>query len=432
MNDNIWIMNSDYFISTMMDVMSPRELYLYRQTTKYAYTNITLDMIHNRIIYLVCNKLRIILRNKYDGFMDLINKRNMIIHGPFITNIIWGEKYDTNINISMTDKTMGTTNDNVFIDYKNIDPLVIYDPDEKFNMFTRWFYYESDDKITLTDYTTKKYKIKLHIFSCGIDNVYCRVFQNSFRIVNNKFVIKINNIHLVMNKIQPITLRKIDNYYINGYIYQKLNKSCIKYNIQCKFTPLTNRISSSEYKIMIICKVDTNNIHFTMFNKYFCSNNKERIVCNPIKVINNTDINLLYIDVKLEQFVTNCQYDWCPFKNLREHVPIEHFHSCIFLKNDDNKMVTESIIIKYVNNELFSNHTPLLESSIISNENIINNKALDKCSKQRFPPRIIPNDCFGSDIVDYRKRFNNNFNEGEFASDGPYCNFKMPAWLIGK
>ena len=433
MTDYTLIFHNDFFMATMASIMSPRELYFYRQTTKYVYTIITLDTIKKKIIESVSNKLKLHLGDKYDGFINLMEKRNMTLYGPFVTSAIWGEQYDSSIRIRMADnniKGMGTKDDNVFTDYKSIDPNTTIDPIQTFKTMIDWFQHESDRKIILNDYeTNKKSKIKLHIFSCNddgdISETYPTVFQNSIQVIDNQFHLKIKNINLVMHKTLPIFFDESDEFYSYTEMYKKLRKIHTKYNLEYKFPPLKNYIIDQEEHIIIICNKEHNNEnHFTMFNHCFCSTKSDRISCNPIKVTNNEKINQLYVDVELKPFVTECQVLDCPFKMLQTIKPIKHFHSCVFLKKDNFKMVTKSIILKYDNDDnFFANYKPLFESanSITNEDIIIDNTLIDKCLLWEFPPRPVPKGFLGSDIISYRKMFNNNFDEGEFASDGPIC-----------
>lgn len=427
MNDYTYFFNSDYVTHTMIDVMSPRELFFYRQITKYAYNTITLDIINNKITNGVSNNLKIIFKNRYEEFINLVEKRKIIIHGPFVTKVIWGELHKANIHTYMTEKTMGSTNNNVFIDYKNIDSEATYDADNKFDFFKGWFNFESDDMIVLNDYSDIN-KIKLWIVAeqCveeeGVDfpDNYPEILQNRIKIVNNKFIVEIKNINLVMHKIQPVYFDQRDNFDNNTYC--TLNKLCIKYNITCKFFPL-KACSGDDYGkfISVVCKKDAENIYFTMLNNYFCSNKNGRISCDPIDVINSDKLNKLYIDVKIEEFVEDCKYSECPFKELCNQYtnPLKHFHSCIFLKKDTTKMVAMAIIFKYDDTILFSNFPKHfnVDKNITIDSNIIDSEIY----MHEFPPRPVPKGYFGTDINTYKKIFNNNFDEGEFASDGPYC-----------
>lgn len=113
--------------------MSPRELFYYRQVTKYTYNNINLNTIYNKIITIVEHDLKTIMQEKYNQFIELMKNRKMIITDPYLTEIIWGDKY--NIIVLMREKDMGTRDDNVFLDYKSIDPNIKYDPAKQYDDF---------------------------------------------------------------------------------------------------------------------------------------------------------------------------------------------------------------------------------------------------------------------------------------------------------
>ena len=197
----------------------------------------------------------------------------------------------------MINETMGNVNDNIFIDYKNIDPDVIIDPHEQFALFDQWFYWENDKLLILNEYNTiKNNKIRLYIVVEEIFETEPIIFQNSIQIINNKFILKINNIKSVMHNIQPINFayfnEEDDGYnYYDKYDCQRINKICDKYNVKCECAPFDNYIYDNYAKeLLVVCKQDHENICFVMLDNYFFSNKQGRISCNPVKVINNDKI----------------------------------------------------------------------------------------------------------------------------------------------
>src|SRR5437764_8516557 len=102
------IFNSDFLTATIIDVMSPMELYHYRNITKYTNTYITIDIIYDKIALCVQNRLKNSLGDKYDEFVGMIIRRNIVLYGSYVTEAIWNECLsDTYVDIRMLNKDMG-------------------------------------------------------------------------------------------------------------------------------------------------------------------------------------------------------------------------------------------------------------------------------------------------------------------------------------
>lgn len=397
------IFNSDYFVANMINVMSAQQLYFYQQTTKYIYNNINLSMINNKIIGQVCDKLKVIFKDKYDEFIELLQKRKMIIHGSFINQIIWDEQQDDGINIRMISNDIGNVDDNVFIDYQNIDNLVTYDPVKKYREIYNYLNYEPDTNVILNN------QISLYISDCNDYPIYPVIFRNSMTINNHKFELKITDVKSVMYKKELLDLNNIsDEYYGDESCgCEELIKLSAKYNFSCACLPLDHNINYCYKTPIIVCKDN----HFTMLNNSFFSTKENMVSCDLITVNGIGGVDLLYVDIT-QDFTKSCHVDDCPFNALQTQIPIEHFHSCIFLKRADKKFVMASIVLKYQNNKLFSKHDKIFNSS--PKEHIDGN-LLKHVRLYKFPPPPIGPGCFGLNINYYKKIFNHNFDEGEFA-----------------
>ena len=426
--DYTHIFNSDFLTSKIIDVMSPIELYHYKNTTKYVNKQITLDIIHNKIISCVQNRLKRSLGDKYDCFIDIMAKRDIELYGPFIIEAIYGEELnDTYINIRMTDKYMGIRDDNIFIDYKNIDSNATFDPNIEFKHFEGWFLYESDRTIFLNKYETNtKDKIKLHIFSTDYENTipetYPEIFQNSIKIIkeNNKYkwTISIKYFDMVMNKTQMINISNKKMYYCrNSDCYNETKQLCDRNSISYKLSKLGHHLldGSELYNSLIV--YDTKENKFTMLGKSFCSTKHNRISCDPIELVNNKNYTQIYIDVELLEFKNTCDHQNCPLKLF----PLNHFHSCVFLKKENRLNVGLAIIIEYDNIPIFSKHTELFSDTL---NGVVDINIIKKLYVWYFPPMPISKKYIYNNINDYRKMFNNKFDTGEFAYTEPDNHFQ--------
>lgn len=405
------IFNSDFMISTMINTMSPIDLYHYRHVTKHINNYITINTIYNKIIFDFQNKLKNILEDKYDKFMDMMVKYNIQFYGLCVTESIWNENFDdTNLTIRMGYDT-GKINDNVFTDYKQIDNKVIIDPNSIYNFIQSWFMHESDEIIILNNYGETKNKIDIELYIINEkefheqDEIFPILFQNNINIVkdnngNYKWILTVGDIKSVMNKIQQISFTK-DTYYYNDYM--ETYELCNKYNIKINLSKLRDYIiDECEFIIPIIVCDDRNIIiKFTMLGNSFISTKKDNISCDEIEIMNNDKYTNLYINVELRAY--DCNRKNCPFFLSK----LDHFHSCIFIKNHNDKFVKEAIIFKYYDIPIFSHHTDILNN--MNKNMIIDNIMLNKCHSYSFPPRSL-----WFNINNYIKLFNYNFDEGEY------------------
>lgn len=397
---DVMFRNEDFTIM-MIDIMSPRELYFYRQTTKYLFEMITMDIIYNKIVKLVQEELRNIFADRYDEFMDMIKRRKIIIDGPFITKIIWGEQHETNIDMILLFDNMGNKNVNIFTDYKAIDPLATYDSEDKYNSANVW--HEPDEKFILNEYSNKN-KLFLNIRDNEESFEFPLVFRN--RLQNG--VITFANLKATMHKIELLEFHRIDDEYADYYDdesegYKELSKLATQYQIICRCTPFTSHVNFGYLTPLIVYK----NNKFTLLEQCLESNKADRISSDPIEVTNSDKINRLYVDFPLQPFMINCNQFDCPFNGLSQHIPIAHFHACIFLKKDEIKMAAKLVVLEYQDSYLFSNH----KFDTISNQ-AINGKLLEhvRCYQSLFyaTDSLI-------DIDYYQKLFNNKFDEGEYV-----------------
>jgi hypothetical protein len=406
------IFNSDWMVSNMINIMSGRELYFYRLTTKFLSNMITTEIITKKITQTIEYALKLIMEDKYTMFVDILEKRKIEIYGPFITQIIWdlpAYLYENNImNMRVLYENIGyNENDNVLLDYKYIDDKAIYNIDEQLERIKNWFMYESDTKILLN------FDKELHIFSGTISETYPVIFQNSIKIEDGQYKFNINNMFSVMNKIQIDDLTQENDIYCCCDYFQFTKQLSNIYNFKCIYNELDYYVMGSENRAKNILVVFDNKTNiFTLCNQYFQSTKYGRISCKPISVVGYPKINTLYIDIEIPQFDINCYEYNCPFKS------IEHFHSCLFLKLGDDKFLTNAIILKYDNKKLFNNYTKILTSD---NSHTINGNLLDGCGFYKFPPPPVSKGCIGIDLNVYKKWFNNNFDYGEFTADDPYC-----------
>lgn len=198
------IINSDFFTMTMYDVMSPMSLYHFRFISKYICSVITVKMINKKIIANVHIRLKYELKDHYETFINIINHRNITIHGPIINEAIWQECTDCYIDIKMNfDNDIGSHTDNIFTDFKKIYTM---NPD-LYNFFLGWFMLESDKSVCINN-------IRLYLISASNEQyntlyeVFPKIFQN--KIINNQLII--GDVKAVMNKTY-----KYCDYYHSGW-----------------------------------------------------------------------------------------------------------------------------------------------------------------------------------------------------------------------
>lgn len=365
------IFNNDFFVATMLDLMTPLQLHTYRFINNYTYNLITNDVITNKIIHLIQQKFRHIYGEKYDEFIEFLSKREIEIHGPFINSIIYEEETNTMINFRMIDDNMGESeNDNVFTDYKAINPSVLYDAIDRYNFNRSWFHHESDYKNMLIND-----KLMLHIFSTSYEEIsetFPKVFQNSIKVKNSKMTLKINYPILVMNKKQPITFSKEDDYYYDDQdIYKETKQLCQKYNIQCYFDTLNYYIFNNYKYPMIVYKKSDDQINITLCGQAFGSTNSSNIITNltstPMKYkCDGGDYQLgsrtnvkISINIEIQKAINVSECNDCPLSVFN----FPHFHATINYSDDYFKdCLCNIVVLKYKDNNLFSKHKTILNS----------------------------------------------------------------------
>lgn len=218
------IFNSDFFTMTLLNLLSPIELYHLRSLTKYINTHITLNHVNDKIISNIIKRLKYKLKDKYTDFINIAVKRKMCLYGLFITECIWEEYHCPYIDIKMLENDMHGVN-NVFTDLKkvkpNTDTFLYY-------QFNGSFLYESDLSTILDN-------IRLYIIS---DTQYHNknfptIFNNTLVINNglNGWQLTIGDIKRVMCKIDSIN----DDYYNYSWFHHEQSERqkilCDRYNI---------------------------------------------------------------------------------------------------------------------------------------------------------------------------------------------------------
>lgn len=165
--------SQDFLNETFIDVMSPQTLYFYRATNKYTYHYITMDKIKNKIIYNIHTQLKLRLGNKYDLYVHCMQKRQLLLHGPFINECIWEEYHDADIEFYIWEKDMGTEDDNIFKDlnFKDADMeyrnIISY-----FNFEYNWIYEQDNVTIeTRSSYNIIDWDIYPELFRCTYNNI---------------------------------------------------------------------------------------------------------------------------------------------------------------------------------------------------------------------------------------------------------------------
>lgn len=372
---NTLIFNSDFFTDSMIKVMSAADLYKYRQITMYLYKNISIEKIIEKIIKCVQNRMKIILNDKYDGFVNLMAKRNIEIYGPWVTQLIYGNIYsEIYMQVRISEDTMGTSpDDNIFSDYKYIDVDTQYDSQERYTMFCGWFLYESDLSLYLNDYENiTARKIKLEVFSDKISETHSKVFQNKIYIIDGEWKIKFNNIKKVMHKKEILNLSEKWSYRHNIHsifqLCQLFDISIVVANLY-----LYMCLNYSDYQQIIIHNSDNN--EFIMHDLLFKSQSENKIKCNPIKLINSR-WNFIDIDINI---IEKCTLSDCLLNN--SEICLEHFHTITILGTNDNKlnMNTRTIVIKYdQNNKIFNRYIALMNNYINYETDCCIDVSLDK------------------------------------------------------
>ena len=196
-------LNSDV-INEIINYMSPRDLFFYRQTNKYTYDNITNEMIINRAIGCIHNRLREIVNN-YDEFVEFIEKRRIKFYGPFILQCLLGEYWD---DFQIDAKT--THSDNIYYDCKRIDPLMTIDIKESQEIMNHNLgRYNYEETIDLYEHKSYQNQILLKV-ECDNFDYHCHdILKSEFTIKNGQSYLTVKHLNKIMNmKITSNMLKK--------------------------------------------------------------------------------------------------------------------------------------------------------------------------------------------------------------------------------
>lgn len=179
--DNSCIFNSDFMIDTALKIMSPSQLFLFRQVTKYLADAISIDLIKTLIINKIQTKLQNMFKDKYSTFINLLSNNPAKISGIWITQFLFSENWTNDIYISY-DCTL-----NDFL-HKNICLLENYDNDGDTLLFNL---YGNIIELAFNDDTTCRYP---------------DIFNNSVSIINEKWVLSIGSIKKIINRTETLDL----------------------------------------------------------------------------------------------------------------------------------------------------------------------------------------------------------------------------------
>lgn len=317
---------------------SPRELYFLRQTNKLYNELITNDVITKVIIKYIYLRLHKLIGEKYNEFIQLIEKYEMILYGKFILQCILDEYWtDFNINITM-DMSNFQKKGNLFAEYKKIDDKVISDPIINYNYAIKYLYF-SNDEILLNDYQEITHNQILLDFEMDLQDREIDIFMNSFSIVNGNIELSIKNIKKIMYKKENFELCPKDNF---GIIQTNCIESLEKYGFTCNVNIYNqSRIDGTATDLVIYRETHED---FIFYGKHFKTLESGRIACNPIKITNN-NYKLLYINIKLPDFKKTCSHSYC---SVCETMRFFHAHSCKYvIFNNGQQQIGNIIIIKY-------------------------------------------------------------------------------------
>lgn len=101
--DNTLIFHNDFMIAALVDILSCRELYSYRQTTKYLYNCLSDNMISQKLGKIIDGKIRDIVGDKYNEFMDLVTINKCSLTGEWLFEAFCGDIHSSIIISTLYD-----------------------------------------------------------------------------------------------------------------------------------------------------------------------------------------------------------------------------------------------------------------------------------------------------------------------------------------
>jgi hypothetical protein len=197
---------SDPLFNNIIIQLYPIEIYQLKLTNKYFNNNININIIKNQTINIINQNLEIIFGDKLEEFKLLLKNINGVITGSFILSCMWGEYYDSSINIyTLTDyQNYHNKLDNLLNDTKKQNStytnVIVYG-----NIYTKLISNQSNKisnnptiQFEILSVRPKNYINIFEFINIDYDLDICK---NKFYIDrNNKYQIKFFNINQVLNK----------------------------------------------------------------------------------------------------------------------------------------------------------------------------------------------------------------------------------------
>jgi hypothetical protein len=415
--DSNLVLTNDYLLGELFNYLHPKELIILKQVNHSYNELITNKIIKKSCIQSVHRRLQELFPDIYSELIDFMQRRNMVLFGPFIAQCILNEYWNDN-TITMI-ITKDNINPNIFLEYykitsKNNDQITMINETHIHNDIACLDLY--DKTIDWFSDGDKWGNDALSINEIGERQIYLDIYNTpeiDLKTLDDRFSDMLNfthNIFYIKNGISKIKIRYIKNIiYKKEYIDLSINNSLstdaniyVRNNMQFIFAPLQKYIMIEPEKLIYPIIIYNEELQlYSFLGTVIKSCHGKRIKCNPIEIINHDKCHFAYIDMFHVKLRHNSTCNKLTFTKL------EYYNCCIFfvLKDNNKIIVTQARMIKYEkNNNIFSNYDTIFNDQLykpITNLNIGNIVENKKIFDDPYIRLHLQNDvdCYGCDLI---------------------------------
>lgn len=351
---------SDWFLYNVGLYLTPVDLYNLKHVTKGTYREIKRKDIDDNIIRRIHRRLRELLRDKYDLFIEYMGANPIVMSGLFLMQCILGEEWKiTDIQIDIEVYAYMDYYDNNFFDILKTNND-IYKPKKPFTLYENVIDYVNvyDARIRPMFISPKKTN-SFNIFKKYVANIFdLSICKNIFQIENGKNILQIYNFTNLVNRTDFIIADFINN---NEIVMECMERCfdikakltmdpCIKYSMnKMPFMVYKNNKDKFFEKLTFLNKVmDKNDIIKCIENQ-----NGDVIInitpekCKKIKDVLTFKINLKEVfNMCLKNYIDGNVHCNCHLRNLF-FIPHYHWRCDTYNMKKNNVITNEFLIIDY-------------------------------------------------------------------------------------
>lgn len=333
---------NDLDIYLIKNTQPARNLYFLRQYSTELYNMITVEDVYKRAIDTIHAKLNNDLGEKYQKFINMIDKYGMTLVGKYITQCILGETWNADILVKIKENYyVRRRMTNVFASLGKLVKNV------QINWSPRCF------KIHHVTVYNGDSRINIYYFYADLTQIYS-ICKNMLTMDEKISKLAISDINKLISKEMSFGIS--DKYLGKINMCKELGFNC-RLKFDCDYV----HYRYGMFDNLLVYRDDG---MFMSHGKQFMTNKIGRISHDPVPIIGSR-YDLVYVDVALKEFTKECIFDgcligpkcddenniYCGFYHLNN---IRHFHSCEYFVKGGQQYMAKIIVVKYEDIEYFS------------------------------------------------------------------------------